>query len=432
MVDSCLEGSNEAPRQAMSAEPIKAAASLLRDGRVDRLLDALDGKGEETRIVGGAIRNLLLGLPVTEIDFSTTALPGEVTRRAALSGFKVVPTGIEHGTVTIIIDGRPFEVTTLREDIKTDGRRAVVRFGRDFATDAARRDFTINALSLDREGVIHDYAGGRADIAARRVRFIGDPRSRIREDYLRILRFFRFHASYANGAPDADGFAAAIELREGLHQLSAERVRAELLKLLMAPGATATVERMQWGGFWPMLLHGVPHISRFRAFLAGSGETADLKGALPRLAALAVMTTEDATRLRETLRLSNTESKLLWDIAASLEKLHGWAARHGEPAFDFAFAKAVLDFGPAAVSTALGIEAGPGNTAILEALRRRAADMPAFPLSGADVLAHGVRAGPRVGRILSVAEAAWIEDQCPLEAGRLATILEQAIAATKR
>jgi poly(A) polymerase len=416
---------------SMIAEPKETGAMLLQDRSVRRFFNAFDGQGEETRIVGGAIRNLLMGLPVNEIDFSTTAQPGEVLHRAHLAGLKAIPTGIEHGTVTIVIDGRPFEITTLREDIETDGRHAVVRFGREFATDAARRDFTINALSLDSDGRIHDYTHGRADIEARRVRFIGDPRSRIREDYLRILRFFRFHASYARGALDAEGLAAAIELREGLHLLSAERVRAELFKLLLAPGVTATVEQMKGGGFWPMLLSGVPHISRFAAFMAAAGVGSDLTGALPRLAALAVMTSEDAARMRAILRLSNTESKVLTDIATCLEKLHGWPAQHGGPAFESAFTRAVLDFGPATVTTALSIEDGQCNGSTIEALRQRAADIPAFPLTGADVLAHGVPAGPEVGHILSIAKAAWIEARCPLEAGRLAAILDRAIDAAR-
>ena len=167
--------------------------------------------------------------------------------------------------MTLVLRGRPFEVTTLREDIETDGRRAVVRFGRSFAADALRRDFTVNALSLDRAGRVHDTVGGLADLAARRLRFIGDPKLRIKEDYLRILRFFRFHASYATGPLDAEGFAAAIGLREGLRLLSAERVRDELLKLIKAPGAAATAQEMLAGGFWPLILGGVPHVSRFKA-----------------------------------------------------------------------------------------------------------------------------------------------------------------------
>ena len=170
-------------------------APWLRAPPLSDVLRVLDRAGEEARVVGGAVRNALLGEPLGDIDIATTALPDEVIRRAEAAGFKAVPTGIEHGTVTVVAAGRPFEVTTLREDVETFGRHAKVAFGRDWKRDAERRDFTLNALSAARDGTIHDYVGGLADIAVRRVRFIGDPASRIAEDYLRILRFFRFHAA---------------------------------------------------------------------------------------------------------------------------------------------------------------------------------------------------------------------------------------------
>ncbi|MFI5014557.1 MAG: CCA tRNA nucleotidyltransferase [Hyphomicrobiales bacterium] len=411
----------------MSAATREALAALLRDRSVEELLDALDGGGEETRIVGGAVRNALMGLPVTEIDLATTALPQEVTRRAERAGFKSVPTGIEHGTVTVVVHGRPFEVTTLREDIETDGRHAVVRFGRSFAADAARRDFTINALSLDRGGKVHDEVGGLADIAARRVRFIGEPQARIVEDYLRILRFFRFHASYATGPLDAEGFAAAIKLGEGLRGLSAERLRNELLKLLVAPGAVDTAWQMLAGGFWPLLLGGVPHIGRFASFAMAHGADIEIGGAPQRLAALAILTREDAARLRETLRLSNAQAAMLAKIANALERMHGFMRRTDAAAFDTDFTRLVLDLGAASVTAALAIEAGEAGAECVAALRRRAGEIPRFPLSGAQLLKRGVKAGPEVGRILARAREAWIEASCPLDGPSLATILEQAM-----
>src|SRR6187455_1828204 len=195
-------------------------AKWLREGALPRLLEVLDRDGEEARAVGGAVRNALLDMPVGKIDVATTATPQEVTKRVTAAGFKAVPTGIEHGTVTVVIDGAPFEVTTLRQDVETFGRHAKVAFGRDWKRDAERRDFTMNALSAARDGTVYDYVGGLADIEARRVRFIGDAATRIAEDYLRILRFFRFHAAYGEGAPDADGLTAAIKSRAGLDQLS--------------------------------------------------------------------------------------------------------------------------------------------------------------------------------------------------------------------
>src|ERR1700726_4625480 len=219
-------------------------APWLKAGPAARVLELLNGGGEEARVVGGAVRNALLKIPTGDIDIATTALPDEVIRRARAAGIKSVPTGIEHGTVTLVVDGQPFEVTTLREDIETFGRKAKVAFGRDWARDAERRDFTINGMSVDVNGVVHDYVGGLDDIAARRVRFIGDPDRRIAEDYLRILRFFRIHAAFGAGEPDRAGYLACIAGRAGLASLSAERVRMEILKLMVADGAVGGITAM--------------------------------------------------------------------------------------------------------------------------------------------------------------------------------------------
>src|SRR5882762_10272546 len=212
-------------------------APWLKSGPTARVLELLNGDGEEARVVGGAVRNALLKIPVGDIDIATTALPDEVVRRASAAGVKSVPTGIEHGTVTLVVDRQPFEVTTLREDTETFGRKAKVAFGRDWARDAERRDFTINGLSVDVDGVVHDYVGGLADIDARRVRFIGNANERIAVDYLRILRFFRIHAAYGAGEPDRAGYLACIAGRAGLATLSAERLRMEMLKLMVPEGA---------------------------------------------------------------------------------------------------------------------------------------------------------------------------------------------------
>ena len=303
----------------MTLPEARIAAFLARPA-LSRLLAVLDGDGEEARIIGGAVRDLLLGKSVGDVDLATTALPEETLRRGREAGFKVVPTGLEHGTITLIVEGTPFEVTTLREDVETDGRRATVRFGRDFVTDARRRDFTVNALSLDRAGVVHDPCGGLADLAARRIRFIGDAQTRIREDYLRILRFFRFHARYGRGAPDAEGVGACIAGRDGLAGLSRERVRAELMKLLVAPGAAPALRAMAEAGLLMPMIGRVPHLARFEAVAEGEDE-----GVYPafRLAALAVGVREDALCLREALRLSNEEFDRIERIALALEGLSG-------------------------------------------------------------------------------------------------------------
>ena len=268
------------------SEPLRSLsdAAWLRKGALARLLQVLDCDGEEARVVGGAVRNALLGEPISEFDVATTAVPQEVIRRATAAGFKPVPTGIDHGTVTVVIESRPFEVTTLRQDLETFGRHANVRFGRDWRADAGRRDFTMNALSASADGVVHDYVGGRADLEARRVRFIGDAQTRIAEDYLRILRFFRFHAAYGRGLPDAAGLAACIAARAGLAQLSRERVRMELLKLLLARHATPALVAMAESG---LLIPGAGRRSRPRGVREhgqgrGGGRCAGGRGAAAR------------------------------------------------------------------------------------------------------------------------------------------------------
>src|SRR3982074_1992205 len=232
----------------MSDARVLDDAPWLKSGPTARVLQLLDGNGEEARVVGGAVRNALLKIPTGDIDIATTAVPDEVIRRAKAAGIKSVPTGIDHGTVTLVVDAHPFEVTTLREDTETFARKAKVACGRDWVRDAERRDFTINGLSVDAAGVVHDHVGGLDDIAARRVRFIGDPDQRISEDYLRILRFFRIHAAFGAREPDRAGYIACIRARAGLANLSAERVRMEMMKLMLAEGAAGAGMAVTGGG----------------------------------------------------------------------------------------------------------------------------------------------------------------------------------------
>ncbi|MGH7006149.1 MAG: CCA tRNA nucleotidyltransferase, partial [Alphaproteobacteria bacterium] len=233
---------------------IAAAAPWLKDASLQKLLAALCAGDEGARIVGGAVRNTLLGQPVTDIDIATTALPEATLQRAKEAGFRAVPTGIDHGTITVIAEGRPFEVTTLRADIRTDGRHAEVAFGRDWQMDAERRDFSINALYAEADGTVVDLVGGIADIESRTLRFIGDPEQRIREDYLRILRFFRFFAWYGKGRPDGEGLKACARLKDGLARLSAERVWSELKKLLAAPDPSRALLWMRQAGVLTAIL----------------------------------------------------------------------------------------------------------------------------------------------------------------------------------
>jgi poly(A) polymerase len=395
---------------------------LLARADVAALLAALNRDGEAARIIGGAVRNALIGEPVADIDIATTCLPQETMRRARAAGFKAVPTGMEHGTVTVVIDGAPFEVTTLRRDVETDGRHAVVAFGRDFREDALRRDFTINALGLDAAGVLHDYADGLADLAARRVRFIGAAGERIAEDYLRILRFFRFHARYGIGEPDRVALDACIAGRGGLDGLSRERVWTELRKLLAAPRAAETLQAMAGAGLLLPVIGGVPRLSRFAAIADGPGE-----GVYPafRLAALAVVVGEDALRLRERLRLSNAEFERVYGIAAALEALSG----RGTLPEIARLRRLAHRLGADAVAGGLVLLGTYGGSADIQVLIAELARTPPFLPTGKDVLALGVGAGPMVGQMLDAAREAWIGAGCPSGRDEQMPLLARAVEA---
>ena len=407
-------------------------AELLARPALRRLLAALNGAGEETRIVGGAVRNALLGRRIADIDLATTATPEIVTARAEAAGFQAVPTGVEHGTVTIIVEGAPYEVTTLREDVETHGRRATVRFGRDFEADARRRDFTINALSVSADGTVHDYVGGLADIAARRVVFIGEPAARIREDYLRILRFFRFNAAYAEGPLDPAGFSAALRERSGLAILSRERVRLEILKLLVARRAVEVVRALSHAGFAQRFLGGVVELGRFARAAAFEHEEGGHPDPIHRLAALAVRVAEDADRLRELLRLSNAEHERLTAYARVLARMRS----HADALDRAAIRRFTAEYGVATLHDALTATEGEPRPRLsadgLEAYRRFTAGKektPSFPLRGADLLARGVPKGPEMGDRLERARRAWLAEGCPMGKAAKARFLEIALAA---
>ncbi|MBX6426174.1 MAG: CCA tRNA nucleotidyltransferase [Variibacter sp.] len=411
-----------------SAPPRLADAPWLARGPLPRLLAVLDADGEEARVVGGAVRNALLGETPGEFDVATTAVPEAVIARAEAAGFKTVPTGIEHGTVTVIVDGAPFEVTTLRQDVETFGRKATVRFGRDWRADAERRDFTINALSVTRDGTIHDYVGGLADIAARRVRFIGEPRQRIREDYLRILRFFRFHAAYGHGSPDPAGLHAAIVERAGLDQLSRERVRMEWMKLLVAPGAAATLAVMAETGFVTRLLASVPQVAHVERLAAIEQALALAPDAVRRLAALALHVVEDADKLWQRLRLSNAERERLQAMA------DGWW-RIGGDLSERAARALLYRLGPEKFADRVLYAWAKAGAAPEDAAWRAFVTLPQrwtaprFPVKAADLMRRGLAPGPGLGRALARAEAAWIAADFPGDPASLDRIADAAARA---
>jgi poly(A) polymerase len=414
----------------MSDVRVLGDAPWLQSGPTARVLELLNGDGEEARVVGGAVRNALLKIPIGDVDIATTALPAEVIRRAKAAGIKSVPTGIEHGTVTLVVDAQPFEITTLREDTETFGRKAKVAFGRDWVMDAERRDFTINGLSVDADGIVHDHVGGLEDIAARRVRFIGDPERRIAEDYLRILRFFRIHAAFGAGEPDRAGYLACVRARAGLANLSAERVRMEVLKLMVAEGAAGAIEAMADGGLLLRILGGVAYTGPFATMIAAERELGLEPDAVRRLGALAVAVTEDARRIATRLRLTNAETRALdsmghrwWrlagmDQATARRRLYRLGEDRYRDRLMLAWARAGRD----AASTQWR------EFATLPE-RWRA---PKFPLKAADFIARGIAEGPALGQVLALAEDAWLAADFPLDQAALKAIADQTVTRLTR
>ncbi|MEN9896185.1 MAG: hypothetical protein RIR97_2037, partial [Pseudomonadota bacterium] len=299
-----------------------AEASWFKDPKLKRIFTVLTADGGDVRVVGGAVRNSLLGEPVADVDLATTLLPETVIALANKAGIKSVPTGLAHGTVTLVLEGKPFEVTTLRRDAATDGRHAEVVFSTDWQEDANRRDFTINALYATVDGDVIDLVGGLADLETRTVRFIGDASQRIAEDYLRILRYFRFFAFYGSGRPDAEALRACARGRAGLKGLSSERVWAELKKLLSAPDPGRALLWMRQSGVLNDILPesekwGIDAIPGLVATGAALGWTPD---PLLRLAGMVPPDPDRIAALVARLRLSGVEAKRLeaWAKAPSL------------------------------------------------------------------------------------------------------------------
>ncbi|MCZ7466527.1 CCA tRNA nucleotidyltransferase [Rhizobium rhizogenes] len=401
-----------------------------------RIFTLLNADGGEVRIVGGAVRNALMDLPVVDVDMATTLTPDVVVQRAKAAGIKAVPTGIEHGTVTLVIDGEGFEVTTLRRDVETNGRHAQVAFGTDWQTDAERRDLTINALYANEKGEIIDLIDGLPDVETRTVRFIGDAAMRIAEDYLRILRFFRFFAHYGSGRPDADGLRASARAKDKLGTLSAERVWSETKKLLSARDPSRALLWMRQSGVLAEILPetekwGIDAVHGLVATEQSLGWTVD---PMLRLAAIVPPDKDRLAALAARLRLSKAEAGYLagWASApviypemkeTALDRLlyrQGVEGVRTRLKLALASARADLSAGDAAMQ----------KVARLSTLLTRAEKFkkPGFPLSGADVMAAGVEAGPKVGEVLKSLEEKWIDvnfslDRAALTA-RLKTMLE--------
>lgn len=377
-----------------------------------RLLAALGADEGLTRYVGGAVRDDLLGLPVSDIDLATRIPPAEVMERLERARIKAVPTGIDHGTITAVSDAQPFEVTTLRRDVSTDGRRATVAFTDDWKEDAARRDFTINALSADPDtGELFDYFGGLADLELRHVRFIGDPLQRIAEDHLRILRFFRFHARFGVGKPDAAALAACTERANDLMALSRERIADELLKLLGMPDPSNTTGIMLGHGILKPVLPEIPRdsILSLEALVESEKKAGIAPDPIRRLASLLPRDRALAEDIASRLRLSNKARKRLASAADQS-----------------------LDSSPHALAYRIGIESAVDR--LLMAHRpSEAAEVchwhkPRLPIGGGVLIKRGLPEGPIVATTLRAIEESWVKAGFPT-GERFEAIIEKALKA---
>ena len=369
-----------------------------------RLIAALGAKN--ARYVGGAVRDTLLGVPVKDIDIATPLEPREVMRRLKAQGIQAIPTGIEHGTVTAVLPGGNVEITTLRRDVATDGRRATVAFATDWQDDAARRDFTINALYADpASGEVFDYFGGLGDLAARRVRFIGDAGQRIREDHLRILRYFRFQARFGGQDPDPESESACAELAATLKGLSRERVGMEMMNLLALPEPAPTVARMAELGVLAVVLPEAD-VAALAALVAEEKRQDVPPDPLRRLAALLPADVPTAEAAASRFRLSGAQKKRLALAAARNSEAGDARALAYRLGRDAALDRLLL--------------AGESVAPLV------AWEIPVFPLKGGTIVARGISAGPEVARTLQAVEARWVAEGFP-DSNRVATLLEQAL-----
>jgi len=375
------------------------------------VMDALEAAGgaDCARYVGGCVRNTLLGQPVSDIDIATRLMPDAVTEALTAAKLKAVPTGVEHGTVTAVSEGKPFEITTLRRDVATDGRRAVVAFSQDWGEDARRRDFTLNSLYAKRDGSLFDPTGhGVADARAGRIVFVGEAEARVREDYLRILRFFRFFAWYGTAPADAAALAACETLKGDLKTLSAERVAKEMLKLLAAPDPRPAVALMARTGVLGEVLPAPVDLPRFEGLVAIEEDQLFETDPVLRLAALLPDDEMGARGFAERLRLSNAERDRITAALSPTPALKSWMSPREIRRTLYRLGGQVFrDRAKLAWARADRTATTPqwrGMIALGEGW-----SPPAFPLTGEDVIAAGAPKGPMVGQVLREVEDWWID-----------------------
>lgn len=375
------------------------------------VFDALEAKGGPgcARVVGGAVRNTVIGAPVDDIDIATTLTPEEVTAALVDAGLKAIPTGVDHGTVTALAHGRSFEITTLRRDVETDGRRAVVAYTTDWTEDAQRRDFTLNTLYADRDGTVHDPLGtGLADARARRVVFVGEARTRIAEDYLRILRFFRFQAWYGRGPADPAALAACEALRDTLAERPGERISKEFLKLLAADDPRASVRQMAAAGILQVILPPMDDLHDFEALVEIESEMLFECDPILRLATLLPADQISVAQAAERLRLSGAERDRLVAAKGHGPRITSWMSPRETR-------RAIYALSAPTFHDRIKLAWAKSNRTATAAQWRGLLALcdswtpPAFPLSGEEVVHAGVPKGPMVGQVLQEVEDWWID-----------------------
>ena len=378
----------------MSKLPSLSRARWLKEPSLQRVFSLVAEAGGEARVAGGAVRNALLGEPIGDIDIATTLPPQKIMEVFKAAGLSVHPTGIEHGTVTVVVDHKPYEITTLRRDVVTDGRRAVVAFTDDWKEDALRRDFTINALFCDAHGKIHDYTNGYSDIRRKRIIFVGAPQARIKEDYLRILRFFRFLAAYEKMTTDSASLSACVRLKKGLLGLSAERIAREMFKLLVGPRAVPVLKLMAKHNVLKLI---VPHTSEFRV----------LARLPPDPVLRAFVLAKKPLELRNMWRLSNEQARrieLLLLLGSALKP--NW--RENEQR------RMLYAVGPQAWKGSVHLSWARSRAALTDRAWKRLLTLPSrwvvpsFPVTGRDLLDLGFPSGPDLGRELKRLEDYWV------------------------
>ena len=390
----------------MSSGIKRIEAKWLKDVDTKTIMEAL---GASARFVGGSVRNELMGEPVSDIDIAISQTPERVQALLEAKGIKVVPTGIKHGTITAVMASHHYEITTLRVDVKTDGRRAEVAFTQDWVEDAKRRDFTINALYADADGTVHDPLGtGFEDIKLRRVRFIGDANARIAEDYLRVLRFFRFHAWYGKGEPDADGLKACAKARDGLRQLSGERVHDELLKIAAADEADSAFRHMAAAGILCVVLPEASRLDRFENLVEIERDQLFTCDPVLRVASTLDLDKQGVEALAVRLRLSNQERARITNMLTDQTKIVAYLSiREVRKALYLIGAQCFRD----RVMLGWAADRKGHNTFQWRAMLAMADSWqkPVFPLTGQMVMQAGVPEGPEIGRVSREVEEWWID-----------------------